>query len=298
MYSEKLADFEKLRNNTKNKAKLKKIEDDQIEYLLDVGKVLSRYSDDLDSASMNNLIHEYLQITQSNYISTKLLLNNVKCENCNEYYDSIEGFDACFNCGTCINNIHYHTQLSYKEIQETEFKPHFNYEKESHLTAWLDRLTSKENKIIPNEVLDLVKSELKKERITDYSKLKEDKIKDILKKLKLNEYYDCVISIINKLSGRKPIILTPEIREKVLMMFAQIQEPFNKFKEVSRKNMISYPYLLHQIFKQLKLPEFAEYFPLLKNNDKLRAHDELFKKIVEYMKKIDNTVDWKFYPSY
>ena len=80
-------------------------------------------------------------------------------------------------------------------------------------------------------------------------------------------------------------------------MFQLIQESFVRNKPASRKNFLSYSYILHQFLRLLNLDEFCKYFPLLKSDDKLRQQDEIFKKIVEDMKKIDKTVDWEFYPT-
>jgi len=80
-------------------------------------------------------------------------------------------------------------------------------------------------------------------------------------------------------------------------MFRQIQEPFIKHKPPSRKNFLSYAYILYQFFKILGLNEFAKYFPLLKSADKLRQQDEIFKKIVADMAEVDKSIHWVFYPT-
>ena len=43
--------------------------------------------------------------------------------------------------------------------------------------------------------------------------------------------------------------------------------------------------------------DLSEHFPLLKSADKLRQQDEIFKKIVADMAKIDKSIDWVFYPT-
>jgi hypothetical protein len=139
--------------------------------------------------------------------------------------------------------------------------------------------------------------EANKERIQDLNTLTEDKIKKYLKKLNLNDYYDNVIGIINRLNGRPPFTLTSEIEEKIKIMFQQIQDPYENFKPKGRKNFLSYSYTLHKFFQIIGLHEFAKYFPLLKSTDKLRQQDDIFKKIVGYMSQNDTTTKWVFYPS-
>jgi hypothetical protein len=182
-------------------------------------------------------------------------------------------------------------------MQNYEYKTQFTYDKKSHLDDWLRRFQAKENRTIPQEVLDKILLETKKERLTNLNDLTEEKIKRYLKKLSLNEYYDNIIGIINRLNGRPPFRLTYEIEEKIKSMFQSIQEPFEKYKPNNRKNFLSYSYTLNKFFQILGLHEFSKYFPLLKSVDKLRQQDEIFQKIVAEMAQKDNSVDWVFYPS-
>ena len=168
----------------------------------------------------------------------------------------------------------------------------------SHLEDWLRRFQAKENRQIPTEILDKVILEARKERVQDLNTLTEDKVKRYLKKLNLNEYYDNVIGIINRINSRPPFKLTPEIENKIKMMFSQMQEPYEKHKPQNRKNFLSYSYTLHKIFQILGLHEFSKYFPLLKSADKLRQQDEIFKKMVDELAEKDKTIKWAFYPSF
>ena len=307
IHTKKLEDFQKqrddilkIKNAKKKKERLTLLQEIEIDYLLSVFHIMLEYNEEIPQNYQNDLLHRYLEITVPNYKNDNftLKLDNEICPDCDEYYDSIEGFDVCPSCGRCEDNIHHSETLSYKEQQEAEYKPHFSYEKETHLSDWLNRFQSRENKTISIEVLDILKNELKKERITDYTNLSEDKVKKILKKLKLNEYYDNVINIINRLSGRPAFVLTREVHTKIKQMFSQIQYPFQLYKPSDRKNFLSYSYFLNKFFLILKLPEFSKYFPLLKSDEKLRQQDEIFSKIVKHMQKIDDSVEWHFYPSF
>jgi hypothetical protein len=246
----------------------------------------------------NNITDDYMKIVDPTYVQRRNL--NTKdslCDNCNIVLDISGGFASCSNCGATKQCLQHATELSYKEQQEMDYRPQFTYQKETHLDEWLRRFTAKEHKNIPQEVLDKVIMEAHKERIQDLKNLTEDKVKKYLKKLNLNDYYDNVISIINRINNRPPFILTQEIETKIKTMFQQIQVPFEKYKTSKRKNMISYSYILHQFFQILDLPEFSKYFSLLKSADKLRQNDEVFKKIVEEMARTDYKTNWKFYPT-
>lgn len=248
----------------------------------------------------NNIIDDYMKIVDHNYVSFRNSSCNradIYCENCNSALLPCNGFAVCYDCGMSKPMIQVADELGYKELQEIDYRPQFTYQKETHLEDWLRRFQAKEHKEIPMDILDKVVLEAHKQRIKDLSTLTEAQVKKYLKKLELNDYYDNVISIINRINKRPPFVLTQEVETKIKEMFQQIQAPFEKYKDPNRKNMLSYSYLLHHFFLILGLPEFSKYFFLLKSPDKLRQQDQTFKKIVEELAKTDPKTPWKFYPS-
>jgi len=294
---------------------------DQIEYILESTYIIQEYIEleerEQKLLNVNDLSHEnilelneininkidvintYLVKFEPNYSPSRSFLkyDSIMCKDCNVIYKTERGFLVCTNCGTCTTTVQQATELSYKELQEFDYRPQFTYDKMTHLEDWLRRFQAKENRGIPQEILDKVILEAKKERVKDLNILTEDKVKRYLKRLNLNDYYDNVIGIINRLNGRPPFTLTSEIEDKIKMMFQQIQDPYDKFKPSGRKNFLSYSYTLHKFFQILGLHEFAKYFPLLKSTDKLRQQDDIFKKIVGFMSEKDPTTKWVFYPS-
>lgn len=294
---------------------------DEIDYLLESSNIIMEYISlenlENDLLSLKNLSHEqsirlnditnrknelsdeYLIKFDKSYVSKKCLYiqSNVICENCNEYLEEHSCYLVCPKCAICKNTISNSKELSYKEMQDYDYRPQFTYDKLSHLEDWLRRFQAKENRVIPQNVLDKVILEAQKERIKDLNLLTEEKVKRYLKKLGLNDYYDNIINIINRINGRPPFTLTSELEEKIKTMFRQIQEPFERYKPSNRRNFLSYSYCLHKFFQILGLDEFSKYFPLLKSADKLRQQDEIFKKIVAEMAQKDQSIKWVFYPS-
>jgi hypothetical protein len=249
------------------------------------------------SEKKNELINLYLTKFEPGYFKMNYKKEKPFCENCLIEYNVNNSFLVCPECGICKQTVEQANELSYKEQQELDYRPQFTYEKLTHLEDWLRRFQAKENRSIPQEILDKVILEANKERIQDLNSLTEDKIKKYLKRLNLNDYYDNVIAIINRINGRPPFTLTAEIQDKIKLMFQQIQDPYEKYKPKTRKNFLSYSYTLHKFFQILGLHEFAKYFPLLKSTDKLRQQDDIFKKIVVYMSETDKSIKWVFYPS-
>lgn len=295
--------------------------EDENQYLLDSYHIIMRYADveekenqiltkktldegeteqlNILQTEKTDLVDAYLRKFDDNYVSFKQLYQpmNNSCEECHTPLESQNGFLVCPSCGICMATIEHCSELSFKEMQDYDYRPQFTYDKMTHLEDWLRRFQAKENRLIPQDVLDKVVLEAQKSRIKDLNLLTEDKVKRFLKNLELNEYYDNVIGIINRINGRPPFNLTPEVETKIKTMFQQIQEPFNRYKPKTRKNFLSYAYTLHKLFQILGMQEVCKYFPLLKSADKLRQQDDVFKKIVAEMAMTDKSVNWRFYPS-
>ena len=100
---------------------------------------------------------------------------------------------------------------------------YYAYKKINHLNEWLAQFQAKETTEISVAVLDQIKTELRKERITDMSKVKPSKLKEVIKKLKLHRCYDHVAHILNRLNGVSAPVLSREVEEKLRFMFKEIQ---------------------------------------------------------------------------
>ena len=109
--------------------------------------------------------------------------------------------------------------------------------------------------------------------------LNNKKIREYLKKLKLNKYYEHVPHIINRLNGLQPPVMKREIEEKLRIMFKEIQGPFMEVCPKNRKNFLSYSYVLHKFVELLDLDEYKLCFPLLKSREKLHQQDLIWKNI-------------------
>ena len=161
---------------------------------------------------------------------------------------------------------------------------YFAYKKINHFNEWVAQFQAKESTDIPQEVYNLLLLEIKKERITNMAVLTPGKLREILKKLKLNKYYEHVPHIINRLNGLPPPVITRETEEKLRTMFKETQIPFSKHCPKGRKNFLSYSYILHKFFQLLGLDEFLPCFPLLKSREKLHQQDIIWEKICKEIK--------------
>jgi len=158
---------------------------------------------------------------------------------------------------------------------------YYAYKRINHFNEWLAQFQAKESTEIPVYVYDEILEELKKERISNYASLKPTKIKEILRKLHYNKYYEHVPHILNRLNGETAPVMSREIEEKLRYMFKEIQPSFQTHCPKGRSNFLSYSYVLYKFCELLELDEYLPCFPLLKNRDKLYVQDKIWKLICQ-----------------
>ena len=194
----------------------------------------------------------------------------------------------CENCGVLQNIINDTDKSSYKDPPKESC--YYSYRRSNHFNEWIAQFQGKETTQIPRQVLVQVVNEVKKERIRNLNELTTPKVRSILKKLKLNKYYEHIPHIINQLNGQPPPYMSRQTEEILRMMFQKIQGPFLEFCPKKRKNFLSYSYVLHKFVELLGMDHLKPLFPLLKSREKLHQQDQIWKKICE-------KVDWTFHKS-
>jgi hypothetical protein len=197
---------------------------------------------------------------------------------------------VCDGCGLIVARA-ISEELTYKEEQETSEKiVNYSYKRENHFNEWLSQFQAQETTTIPPEVMDQLRAELKKMKIKKVEDITHAKVRGLLKKLRLNKYYEHVPYIANILSGIKPPNMPQELEEYLRIMFKDIQKPFDDNCPTERKNFLSYSYVLYKFCELLSEDEYLQYFPLLKSKEKLYQQDVIWKKICHDLK-------WEFIPT-
>lgn len=204
-----------------------------------------------------------------------------ECEECQTemIFSQNEALFTCATCGYQEFVLIDSDKPSYKDPpREVSY---YAYKRINHFNEWLAQFQAKESTEIPSTVYDEIIEELKKERISDYSSLKPSKIKEILRKLGYNKYYEHVPHILNRLNGETAPVMSREIEEKLRFMFKEIQPSFQTHCPKGRSNFLSYSYVLYKFCELLELDEYLPCFPLLKNRDKLYVQDKIWKLICQ-----------------
>lgn len=230
-----------------------------------------------------SLLEKYMSYTDLNFFKEVDASDHKdQCSCCNSTNIMVmmnEGLIICNECNIVEHIIVDHDRPSYKDPPREV--TYFSYKRVNHFNEWISQIQGKETTDIPEEVYDNILLEIKKQKITNMASLTPAKVKEILKKLKNNKYYEHVPHIINKLNGLPAPHFYPELENKLRMMFRQIQPLFLKYAPSSRKNFLSYSYVLHKFVQLLGKDEYLPYFPLLKNREKLHHQEMIWKKICE-----------------
>lgn len=199
-----------------------------------------------------------------------------------------EGYLYCTTCYTMEYIIVDHDRPAFKDPPKDA--SYFAYKRINHLNEWLNQVQGKETTEIPADVYDSILLEIKKQKLKNMAVITKKNVKDILKKLKINKYYEHIPHIINRLNGMPTPQLPAELEERIRQMFCQIQLPFLKHAPPTRKNFLSYSYCLNKMMQLLEKDQYLEYFPLLKSREKLHQQDVIWQKIC-------GELGWDFIPS-
>ena len=229
----------------------------------------------------SDLVDQYLSITNKYHIKKLNHENSEICCKCNIPLICLQQ-DAIMIC----NNCGYQELLLVEQNrpilkQNTKDTSHFSYKRINHFREWCNQVQGKESTDIPNDIFEKILNEIKKEKIMDTKKITYTKMREILKRLRINKYYEHINYIINRINGIPTPQFSPELEEKLCSMFRDIQGPFLKHCPKDRKNFLSYSYVLYKFFQILGLNEYLKFFPLLKSREKLYVQDQIWKKICE-----------------
>ena len=210
-----------------------------------------------------------------------------KCTQCDstDIYRERDTSTVCKDCGIVLSGCVIDDKPSYKDKDRLNVCPTtFTYKQLNHFNEWIDSLEAAGKTDVPNEVLDQVRGELKKQRYTDPNKITAVVIRQILKKLRHNSYYDCIPMIISNVVGRKPLVIPYEMRMKLKEMFREVQKIYKQHAPKHRSNFFSYPYILYKFCELIEADYVLPYLSLLKSTEKLYQQDQVFKSICKELK--------------
>lgn len=215
------------------------------------------------------------------------------CSNCNKgelIPQDEEGILICNNqqCGNFVSYIVDGSKPSNKEPpNEISYTAYIRL---NHFKEILSQFQAKETTQIPESVIEDIRNRLKKERIYDFAKeINYDKMRDILRKLGYNKYFEH-IQYINSIFGIRPPIMNEELHETLCVLFIEIQKPWAIHCPANRTNFFNYTYTLYQLCVLLDQTQYLPYIPMMKDREKQLEQDMIWKKVC-------NSLDWLYKPT-
>jgi hypothetical protein len=137
--------------------------------------------------------------------------------------------------------------------------------------------------------LQAIRDRIKKERIDIETQLTPKLMREILRKLGYNKYFEH-IQYINRKIGIEAPLMSESLTETLYVLFIEIQSPWGLHCPEGRVNFFNYSYILYQLCELLGQKEYLPYITMLKNEGKQKQQDETWKKVCE-------DLDWKYNPT-
>jgi len=254
---------------------------------------------------IKKMIHEkgklrdqYLSLTDTSYLCDKVKQSPIKiCDTCNKELTLIqsEGILLCCDCGYAMSIIIESEVPCHKDTLNEKRK--YPYNPINHLIEKINQFQAKQTTKIPLEIYDIVRKEFKKNMI-EMDDVDPELIQKILKKYKLDTYYEHHYLIFSHITGTPPPSLTREDEEDIKLKFKMIEKPFKLYKPKTRDNYLNYSVVLNKIFlikavidNNPQMATNAKYFKLLKSRDKLKKQDNIWRMICKFN-------NWPFHSSF
>jgi hypothetical protein len=259
--------------------------------VISINDIFKKRENNSNATDKSKLYDKYMKVVHN--VNTRKIKNAHVAKLCSKCkiektIHANDGYLICTSCGDSEAILLESDKPSYKD-SNIESKA-CAYKRANHLSEILNQFQAKESTEIHPEIYERIKEELRIQRIYDYKLLDHKIMKKILKKLKLNKYYEHTHHIINNLNGIPPPTMTREQEENIKKMFKDIQKPFALYRPKKRKNFLNYNYIIHKICELYEYDEFLPFFPLLKSRNNLEEQDLVWEKICKYSK-------YAFYPS-
>ncbi len=308
-----------------NKAKIKILKNEKKRYLLENSKYIFGYFEDKKDISTGggkqntDLLHSFFKVKSKNadrqdpdqYTQSKNIYQKYWKNVSNEFLnpqDYIVASDICQNCNKgelvpqdeegilicnnqqCGKFIVYIVDSSKSNNKDPPNEVSYTaYIRLNHFKEILSQFQAKETTQIPEEVIEAIRSRIKKERIKDISVINYDKMREILRKLGLNKFFEH-IQYINSIFGIKPPIMNEELHETLCVLFIEIQKPWAMHCPANRTNFFNYTYTLYQLCVLLDQTQYLPYIPMMKDREKQLEQDMIWKKVC-------GDLDWEFFPT-
>lgn len=256
------------------------------EYLVTCMPYIKEYTADRPEGVQRKDIYDAYMMNIEGEIHVKPNQKQYQCQNCKAWFSFVveaESSDqVCTECG--MTEYVQCEERGFKDEQESDRNIVYSYKRENHFNEWVAQFQAKESTSVPDDVIQQLRVEFKKQRISGSSEITHLKVRALLKKLCMNKYYEHAPYITTILNGVKPPTMPQPLEDRLRLMFSQIQKPFEKHCPQDRKNFLSYSFVLYKFCELLGEDDYLPCFPLLKSKEKLYRQDQIWKLICKELK--------------
>ena len=225
------------------------------------------------------VVAEYLCKVQGEAPRAKFDRTADACPNCADTPMVLVPAKAIVACPKCGRSAAFLDATSASISYDTSTTPEmtvFSYKRCNHFHDWLVNVQGLESYKVPQEVMERVMAEFARQRIVDLDDITTRSVRDVLKGMRgMRRYYEHVAQICAYITGRPPPRLTDEAQQIIKLMFTAIQEPFARHCPASRKNFLSYSFILSKMLWILGFDDLAASLTMLKGRDKLLKMDQV-----------------------
>ena len=213
--------------------------------------------------------------------------SGLKCPNCaSTQLHSDDTLSTCLACGQVIEKLD--DAPSFKDTDRINMSTRYTYSKRGHFVDAMTRFQGKQNTNVAPRVYNVLQQQMKHHNLTPGSVTKEQMYL-FLSENGLSSYYDDINLIYHTITKTSP----PDIsayEDRLLDMFDQQEEVYEKIKDPSRINSLNVNYKLFKLLQILGYPCTRHDFHFLKTQNKLNEHDE-------YWEEICKNKGWRFIPT-
>ncbi len=243
------------------------------------GDLRPRFHTEENVQSQASVIDLYLTDVQGEVPRARIERNDM-CPHCIDSRMVLVVSKAVLACPKCgISSTYLDATSSSISYDETVEMVTFSYKRGNHFQDWLSNVQGQEAYEVSNDIVESVMLELYKQRITDINAITTQKVREILKVMKLRRCYDHCAQIVSRITGRPPPKLPPEVAELCRLMFTAVIVSFQKHCPPDRKNMLSYSFVLSKMLYILGYDELCDTLTLLKGKDKIAKMEVTWKLI-------------------
>lgn len=213
-----------------------------------------------------------------------------KCEIGELVQNSSEGCFVCSSCGVVDEGDFSVTRISsYKDLKDKTFSKRSSYDVIQNFIKRLQNLQGKNEKDIPQEVIDAMFREMKINR-KNKDQVTRELLQQWLKKNGYSKYYTLIGAVYYRVCGKKMFEIPEHVEEKMISHVKEAKEVFDKVKNEDRDNFLNIEYVCRKICELLNLDHYIKFFKLLKSREKLNQQEKMWEKIC-------HELNWEFIPS-